>query len=220
MKKSAFTLIELLAVISIITILASLAIPTFSKVMEKGRSVQDASNLKQLGLGIMGYTNDNSDSYPVISGSGSGWALLLNGTSGTIYVPLWKVFQSPFDNRNPSEAGGNVSPVSYAFNTYLTGISTSDVVSPSNCVMLAVYSKSYTSGGTISFIAGTDPTATTSSSALSNSSPQIVNNIGTFNGAVWLNILYADSHVGQVRAAILTGSAIASGTVTNIIWNH
>ena len=200
MKKSAFTLIELLAVIAIIAILASLSIPAFSKVMEKAKVVQDTSNLKQLGLGIMGYVNDNSDSYPAITGSS--WALLLNGSSGTVYVPLWKVFQSPFDKRIPSEAGGNSSPVSYAFNVNLTGASTSDVISPSNCLMLAAYSSSYNSGASITFMdMTTDPNATTASAALGVGSKQIINKAGTFSNGVWMNVLYADSHVAQIRAS-------------------
>ena len=217
MKKSAFTLIELLVVISIIAILASLAIPAFSKVMEKARSVQDTNNLKQLGIGIIGYANDNSDSYPAISGTS--WALLLNGTSGTVYVPMWKVFQSPFDSRPPSEAGGAVSPVSYSFNNYLTGLGPSDVASPSNCLMLAVYSTSYAAGPALTFSA-TDPHANSASAGLSNSSLQVTNNVGTFNGGIWLNVLYTDSHVASVKATVLSGSAVSSGTINNIIWNH
>ena len=105
MKKTAFTLIELLVVISIIAILASLAIPAFSRVMEKGRAVKDANNLRQLGIGTMGYANDNSDCFFSGSSTATSWPLCLNGTSGSVYVPAWQVFQSPFDRRASSTNG-------------------------------------------------------------------------------------------------------------------
>jgi len=208
MKKSAFTLIELLVVISIIAILASLSIPAFTKVLDNGKGVQDAANLKQLGLGIVGYTNDNSDSYP----TSSGYAPLLNGTSGTVYIPLWKVFQSPFDKRTSSESGGANSPISYAFNTYLSGLGTSDVASTSSCAMLAVlmdatYPLTAVSGTTLNTLKIVSPT------------------VGTFNGGKFLNVLYADGHVSKVKASLITSTTGGSGTasgiaITSTFWNH
>src|SRR5262249_54320884 len=61
MKRSAFTLVELLVVISIIAILAGIALPVFSRVLERGKVASDGSNLHQLGVGLTAYLNDNDD---------------------------------------------------------------------------------------------------------------------------------------------------------------
>ena len=60
----AFTLIELLVVIAIIAILASLLLPSLARAKSKGQGIKCISNLKQLGLALRIWTDENEDKYP------------------------------------------------------------------------------------------------------------------------------------------------------------
>jgi prepilin-type N-terminal cleavage/methylation domain-containing protein/prepilin-type processing-associated H-X9-DG protein len=62
--RKGFTLIELLVVIAIIAILAAILFPVFARARENARRTSCLSNLKQIGLAVMMYTQDYDELYP------------------------------------------------------------------------------------------------------------------------------------------------------------
>lgn len=64
MRVKGFTLIELLVVIAIIAILAAILFPVFSKAREQARTSRCQANLKQIGIAIQMYRDNNSGFLP------------------------------------------------------------------------------------------------------------------------------------------------------------
>ena len=119
MKIKGFTLIELLVVIAIIAILAAILFPVFAKVREKARQTSCASNLKQIGLAITQYVQDNDEIYPAIRPRNVivNGALQDSGCWQAIVQPYIKstgVFKCPDVSSTQTVNGSNGTiPVSY-----------------------------------------------------------------------------------------------------------
>jgi prepilin-type N-terminal cleavage/methylation domain-containing protein/prepilin-type processing-associated H-X9-DG protein len=106
-RRQGFTLIELLVVIVIIVILAAILFPVFARARENARRASCQSNLKQIGLGILQYTQDYDEKYP-----GFHWAPANIYWTRQVrpYIKSDQIFQCPSE----STTQGNQDNVNYA----------------------------------------------------------------------------------------------------------
>jgi prepilin-type N-terminal cleavage/methylation domain-containing protein/prepilin-type processing-associated H-X9-DG protein len=211
-QKSAFTLVELLVVISIIALLASLAIPMVGKAKQAANKLKDTSNMRQVGLALKLYASDYDGQYPL------GWVNNSNVTDiaqasalanqglrpllalgickderifNTPGVPYFKVGDNKLGNAPDFAEALAKKENSYS---YIAGQSeASDSTDP--LLLNSVYGQS-------GKIAGPQGDTPWTAEGLSP----------TINGGAGLNILYCDGSVGYVPKSGTTGKVTFGST--------
>ncbi len=149
--RAAFTLIELLIVIAIVALLAAILFPVFARARETARKSSCQSNLKQIGLAVMQYTQDNDERYPSTYITPAGLVSWMQYVQP--YAKSTQIFLCPSDTTRtdlPSSANsspGYVSPfpTSYGLNALFTtgghpnlvGIMASAIAQPATTVLTA-----------------------------------------------------------------------------------
>jgi prepilin-type N-terminal cleavage/methylation domain-containing protein/prepilin-type processing-associated H-X9-DG protein len=90
LRLRGFTLVELLVVLAIIALLASLLLPSLQAAQSKARRIHCTSNLRQLGVALDVYVDENKCYPPAMTTSGLGnWqrALWPASTDRVLYCP-------------------------------------------------------------------------------------------------------------------------------------
>ncbi|MDR3709427.1 MAG: DUF1559 domain-containing protein [Capsulimonadaceae bacterium] len=205
----AFTLIELLVAIAIIAILAAILFPVFATAREKARQTSCSSNLKQLGLGMLQYVQDNDETYPRGIGGWCtaggnppcAWTFNNSGWAGPIYpyVKSVNVFVCPDDTSVSSRLKD-----SYAMNYQIMGMQTSMFTATGNTV--ALFEES---GGQIRVCNGN----TTPDSVCDSYSPSgdgwpsvgLSTSMGDYNGTSY--VVYATGQFSQPFTSACTATA-------------
>lgn len=105
----AFTLIELLAVIAIIGVLAALIISVLSKVRMHAARIQSVSNLKQFGIAYLSFANDNKNRLPPSMCYGSSSQLSAYGFDQYSDGKGWDYWLLPYVGYTVGSGYGNLT---------------------------------------------------------------------------------------------------------------
>jgi len=208
-----FTMLELLIVIAVIVILATIAYPVFIGIQERAKATKDMNNLRQIGIATQLYMNDNDGA---LFSTAASWMSQLHPK----YLSSWNVFQSPFDTRGALEDDVN-SPVSYGINNGPTnnvvGASADKISKPSIFILFAPAQAStavVSFQGTAGFatlpgitVLGIGPPPPPPPPPQATSNPGGNATGGTHSSRQKINALFADLHLENMTWSVFANNA-------------
>ncbi len=134
MNKKAFTLIELLMVMTIIGILVATIVPLLSWARENAWMAQCSNNLRQIGIAMHMYIDEHDFKFPPLGSGNHCWYHDLDP-----YLDDRDVFKCPY---YPEHDYNDPSHFSYGYNYQgLEGVDINNVISPSHCIIVTDTSK-------------------------------------------------------------------------------
>ena len=232
-----FTLIELLVVIAIISILAAILFPVFARARENARRASCMSNLKQIGLAVMMYTQDYDEHLPAYKMTNkTPWPTFNSGLNGNstwlwwhmifAYVKNPQVFICPSTTAAWDTAGYQMvdskGVYSYGYNAYLTsgvqGLSLSAIPDVAETPFVAdstyyVMDPDHDCAG--AHLTSVDPTINPwCTGANDNMDPPIARHLDTFN------MCFVDGHVKSAKLNdwVTEVSGSSSAAATDPVW--
>lgn len=220
-RRKAFTLIELIIVIAIIGVLVGLLLVAVQAAREAARRTQDANNLRQVGLGIHLFCNNNRGHFPMSTHGGSigkSWIFTL----APYLENVNSIRISPMDPKGDERIKNDGT--SYVLNEYLC------VPGPDQCLSIDHLKSTHRTimVFTVSDSKGTavtedhthsrnwfkTPTAQTWTRILSDIQPDRFQGPATpkppaMRNSGYANYLFADGHVEAIPCQIVKGWAEA-----------
>lgn len=241
LRRLAFTLIELLVVIAIIAILAAILFPVFARARENARKSSCQSNLKQIGLGALQYSQDYDEKYPMyrvgnwVPGKVYGW-----GDNLQPYIKSEQLLQCPSEPSPPPAAtvtadrGREPGYTDYVYNVCLgsspqsnvgdasgTSIALASVQDPT-LVMMAIDGKK--DGSKAGEAVGNNGSARMATRGGGINGFAVSDNFNTDRHLGGANVLFSDGHVkwqkGQDGKPNSWSTIYGSGTPRSVSGNN
>ncbi len=124
-RRGGFTLIELLVVIAVIAVLMAVLMPALSKARDQGRTISCRSNLKQYGIALRMYLDENRfyfpDAHKWLKSDGHDWVRKGETPTGVFwpYVKDLDVHLCPKFSQWAKSTQWQDTAVSYVMNSYV-----------------------------------------------------------------------------------------------------